>query len=477
MTAAVGWGGVVLVGLSALSQLDVTEDEVSQGGVPEVAGTSSSASGLEELRKALAEQARRLALLEEEVRAAEELLVDNGTMEETALSRLRFYGFFETGLQRMWVQDDSSLNGFLQTPELSFILGDLHLYLDVMPFPAWRALFELRVNTSSGRDQFSLGGYTLLSNAEARLNRPGIGLGGAQVTSSLVLERAWIEHTLTDAFGVRLGLWLLPFGIWNVDHGAPTLIATHEPYFTGFQAFPTHQVGMAVFGRFHALPWQLRYHLGVSNGRISGPAVPGQWANFDFTDDKMLSGRIEASRRDAESLTIGVSGYWGTTTRPDKAFVAAEPRRLEVTTGQQLDEWGVGADLSYDAERFKARVEAAYIEHRWPVGRPNATFYVLRDLPDSSLASLYALFAFPFPFEGLRLEPYLTLEGVYWPAVIAPSDYGLAPSIGFNVHFAPSVQLKTQLGWYGFFDRIGDRIEFRTDDQLFSASLRLVVSF
>ncbi|MEO1231436.1 MAG: hypothetical protein AAFZ18_21265, partial [Myxococcota bacterium] len=74
------------------------------------------------------------------------------------------------------------------------------------------------------------------------------------------------------------------------------MIAHNQPYVNAFQAFPSHQVGAAVEGRILLLPWVLRYQVGLSNGRISGPVVAGDWANYDFDDDKMLSGRIELTR-------------------------------------------------------------------------------------------------------------------------------------------------------------------------------------
>ncbi|MEO1233665.1 MAG: hypothetical protein AAFZ18_32690, partial [Myxococcota bacterium] len=228
------------------------------GAGPTSTSTSGAAWGLQ---RALDEQRARLEALEAELAATQEMLVEDDVGLDPVFPSLRFYGFFETGLQRLWIPESSATSGLLQTEEWSFILGDAHLYLDVMPDPSWRALIELRVNTSSGRHGFSLSGYTLVTTAESQLNRPGLGLGGGQVASSLILERAWIEHTVSDAFALKIGLWLLPFGIWNVDHGAPTLIANNQPYVNAFQAFPSHQVGAAVEGRILLLPWVLRYQV------------------------------------------------------------------------------------------------------------------------------------------------------------------------------------------------------------------------
>lgn len=439
--------------------------------------TATTTSETWSLRRALEAQQARLEALEAELAVTQAMLIEDEVGIDPVFPSVRFYGFFETGFQKAWVPESSGLSGLLPTESWSFILGDAHFYLDVMPNPSWRALLELRVNTSSGRDNFELSGYTLISNSEIQLNRPGVGFGGGQIVSSLILERAWIEHTVSDAFAVRAGLWLLPFGIWNVDHGAPTLIASNQPYVNAFQAFPSHQVGVYAFGRILLLPWVLRYQIGVSNGRMSGPVVPQGWANFDFDDDKMLSGRLELSRRESDSLSLGVSAYWGSTTSPDKRIVGVEPLDVEVTTAQQLDEWGVDVDFKYDGDAFKARVEAAYIEHRWPVGRPRSTIFLLRQVPDSRILSLYSLFAFPFHVDAYQFLPYLTLQVLYWPAATAPADLTFIPSLGLNTHLAPGIILKSEAALYERADLIDGQAELVGGDEMFSISVRLVVSF
>ena len=59
---------------------------------------------------------------------------------------------------------------------------------------------------------------------------PGNGPGSDTVSwGSIILERAYIQWSKLDWLGVRVGQFLTPYGIWNVDHGTPTLITMFRP--------------------------------------------------------------------------------------------------------------------------------------------------------------------------------------------------------------------------------------------------------
>ena len=66
--------------------------------------------------------------------------------------------------------------------------------------------------------------------------------------ASLEIERAWAEYGINDWLVLRAGLWLTPYGIWNVDHGSPVIIPVLRPYVIGEQVIPERQVGVQAYG-------------------------------------------------------------------------------------------------------------------------------------------------------------------------------------------------------------------------------------
>lgn len=444
----------------------------------ETATVSVSRDVLERLE---AEQARLRAAVEA-LQQAQDALVDPEGIElsDAALGpTLRFYGFLESGVQRTFMKEEGFLYGIQQTPGWSFMLGNLHLYLDATPSPRWRALVEMRVVTMSGGYGVGSGGVALLSSSDRIFNEPGVGVGGTQLHSSLVLERAQIEWSASDTFGLRLGLWLTPWGIWNVDHGSPTLIPLVQPYFQSFQMFPTHQLGLAAFGTVHLLPWSLRYHLGISNGRVTGPGqLPeSTWPTFDFNDDKMLTGRVSIHRAGANPFSAGLDAYWGESRVVGRTVASIAPLRLEYDERLALNEWGIGADVSVDLEPFRLRAEATYTQYRFPRERPILPLNATALQPDAAQWGGYLLTSYWTYLGGLRLEPYLVLELVWWPVSLSPLELGIMPSAGINVDITAAVRLKLQYGYQIYCDVTDGRLSRSAIDDVHHLSSRIVVSF
>ena len=451
---------------------------------PALAETSTAAVTQADLASLAARLDAERARLEAELRALE--AEHRALLEPAALPEglpddpaLRFYGFLEAGVQRSFMRKSAFLYGLQQTPGWTFILGNLHLYLDVTPAPRWRALVELRVSTMSGGYGIGDGGVALLGSNVRNFNEPGVGIGGYQLISAIVLERAQIEWSANDAFGLRVGLWLTPWGIWNVDHGSPTLIPLVQPYFQAFQMFPTHQLGLAAFGTLHALPWSVRYHLAVSNGRLTGPAQisPASWPTYDFDDDKMVSGRVSVHRPGAVALAAGLGGFWGRSRIPGRTVESVAPVRLGYEDHLILDEWGLGADLSLDVEPFRVRAEATYAQYRFPGPRPLLPLNATALHPDSAQWGGYLLAGYWTFIGDLRLEPYVALDVIWWPVSLSPLELGLFPSAGINLDIDAAVRLKLQYSYQAYFDVTEGRLARSTVDDVHALSARVVVSF
>ena len=431
-------------------------------------GTSTS-STTQELLEALRQRVEALELGQ---------LDEDLSLQETQPAA-RFYGFLEFGLQRTFLKEGSLLSAFQPTGGSSFLLGALNFYLDVVPAPRWRALVELRVANFNGGDAFSGGGLSTLNTTQRELGTPGIGIGAQSVTSGLIVERAQIDWYYNDLLSVRAGLWLTPWGIWNVDHGSPTLIPLIMPFFQNYQMYPLSQLGIAVSGAAHASPWTFGYHLGISNGRIGGPItnVGETFPSFDLSDNKMLTGRLHLQNQGG--FKVGASAYWGETERQSKQVVELAPIRVERSRETALKEWGVGVDLSLDITALKIRAEFTYTVHRYTNERPISTMFPAHLLPDSAQWGGYILMAYRAAALGVEWEPYAHLELLWWPGAVAPRDMATMPSAGLNVHINEAVQLKLQYGLVRFGVRENGRLDlkrFANDDAHFVTS-RLVVSF
>ena len=411
------------------------------------------------------------------IEALEQELYDT----EQHSDKLLFYGFFETGFQRLWSSQTELVAAFAQVREWSFILGDIYMYLDINPSHRWRSIIELRINTSSGRLVADpTGAFVVASTAETRLNAPNLGNSAQQIVSSLIVERAYIEHTINDALGIRVGLWLTPFGIWNVDHGSPALIALTDPYFLRYLAFPTHQLGLSIFGSFYSNNWDLNYHLGMSNGRIAGPGYPGlnvQWPNYDFDNNKMFSARLSL-HQSMRRLTFGVSTLWGKTKNIIRRLNIVSPTEIivEDNTLTELEEWALGTDFSFDAKHLKIRMEVTYSHHKWLTGRPIVS--VQRELPDSDALEAYLIFACPVKWQNLNWEPYISLHMVWWTAFLEPHDIFASIGPGLNIHLTSSIKWMTQFTWSHRFEYGKERGLVHAPETIFSSlSSRMVVSF
>src|SRR5262249_15214823 len=149
-------------------------------------------------------------------------------------------------------------------------------------------------------------------------------------------ERAQIEHTMTDLFNLRVGYFLTPYGIWNVDHGMPTLISLVLPSFQVEEALPAHQLGVQAYGLTAVGDTELGSEAYVTNGRA--PFLE------DPTDGKAFGARGHvAFNGEKSTLKLGISGYFGDSLLKQKALnIQPTGVSLDVTTQYKYQEWGVG---------------------------------------------------------------------------------------------------------------------------------------
>ncbi len=393
-------------------------------------------------------------------------------IEATKEPTLRFYGFIDAGLQKYFLSDDAATNFVIPTKAPTFVLGNLNLYLDAQPTESWSALAEIRFtnhpNLSNAACSPPVPCNLRRTNTRDITNPSG---GWGEINwGSTIIERAYIQWRLGDGLTLRLGSFLTPFGIWNIDHGTPTLISLMVPQFENFEFFPVRQIGIEALGSFHRGAWELGYFAYVSNGRTLG--------QLDPTADKMLGARLFMRRALPHRLTLGVSGLTGRYSNEAPIFVGKSlvdytfERREEVA----YRETSVGADLSLDVGALRLRSELVYKIYRGETGKREPAFdrpYLA--IPDHDETAFYVLGAYRLPWWGL--EPFLYFEVYRFPTPL--SDGQLMPSVGLNIHFTTTVQLKTQYQYFRFVnfdDLFSDEAALRNQDTHILAC-RLVIAF
>lgn len=417
-------------------------------------------SELDELRRELAEQKRKLDEQRELLEAVQPAF---NTGKEPSL---HIYGFADMGVQRLFIGPHALLQAIVPTTATTFVLGNINLYFDAQPIEHWSALVELRLtNLPDGVDnagspaqpysRTSTGIYDNTSTAVASRIR----LGG------LVLERAYLQYQHNDLFSVRVGSFLTPFGIWNIDHGLPTLISLVLPQFEANELFPTHQLGLEVYGTVHFAPWELGYFAYLSNGR-----TPGQ---VSLIEQKMFGGRVFARTTRPYRLTLGLSAFSGrysdqtrTGTLPPVIFINTE------VVGYR--EQGYGADASLDLGNLRLRSEVAFHHVVYVPGERDSLLGPGTFTPNHNDWDAYGLAAYQLPWWGL--EPFLYYEFYHFPTPIAEdiSYY----SAGLNIHFNAFAQLKLQYSHSVFDQPVGPPTGIIASEQAFDfLGARLVLAF
>ena len=393
---------------------------------------------------------QRLSALEQAQQASEEAaLLESvlATDESAALEnpeKLLLYGFMDMGLQRAWLPKSSFFRQVAPTRGTTFLLGNVNLYLDARPDEHWRGLVEVRFTNLPHGTETGLGGLggeykrtdTTVFDSSDMSGLNAVRLG------SIVLERAYLQYSYSDALQIRGGQWFTPWGIWNIDHGSPTLIPISLPEMILQYAIPRQQTGLEFFGRYNRPPFSVGYHFTVSNGRT--PSL------VDYTDNKAVGGRAFLKYSGKSEIQLGVTGWWGRSEDIAKDLTSIEPVSIDIRETVAMTEAAVGVDLSIDYGATRLRTEGLISERHYDRGkRPQALLEPPGLLePDRIRYNWYGVLAHRIKW----LEPYAMVDFEHIPTGRGDSVVVLAP--GVNAHFSAASQLKVQYGYAHFFDLI-----------------------
>lgn len=457
----------------------VPEQPAARDGDARDAQIDALSARLEEMQRVLDAQQRELAAqkqaLEAQAAAAGEMDALAALEQDpagTALEEdfLHIYGFADVGLQRTWGPLYELVPG--ASNKTTFVLGNVNVYFDSKPLPDWRFLTEVRFGLfphgGTPRGTGPGGGSTVgsLKSVNDRVSDDGSANGGFTdlVWNGVVLERAHIDWLAHDAFSLRAGWFLTPYGIWNVDHGSPTRIMIEPPTFITIELFPQRQLGLEAFGLLPAASWTFGYHAYVSNGR-----QPGQ---IDFGDDKALGFRLSAETRVPTPLTFGVSGYTGRYEDVEKSF-ALSPEGISAETKELVvfRDYAASGDVSVDIGDLRLRSEGVM---RWKLFEDGKRSV---DVPGTTNADkltfgAYIMAAYRLPWLGLEPVAMAELMGEQSPV----GDYVHRIGGGLNIYLSTVTTLRTSYVHTQLFDLDGPERNL-DHSETHSLAARLIMAF
>lgn len=439
--------------------------------VAEAAPADKGSSELAKLRADLDAAKRDI----EDLKAAQAAAVAPEPTEDVAeQEKLKIYGFADLGFQYVQIDKSSLLANVYDVNEPDFVIGNLNLYFDAQPVEHWRGLIEIRFTNAPHGKVSNFGG---LGGTFSRQSTFTDDPGGAALNAPLwggatVIERAWIEYNGLPELKLRAGNFFTPFGIWNEDHGSPTLISLAWPQFMTQRWMPLRQTGLMAYGNAFAGSWELGYAATLSNGRQ-------EESNFNIDGNMGFGGRLYARRDTGEvNSTLGVSFFTGKTRNKIVNVTGVAPITFNQTFSYEYKEYVMGADASLDVGRTRIRTEGVVRRLTYTAGKRPPLDQVLVPggfAPDKWEHSVYLLAAQQLPDPIDALEPYVWAEAFQTPTIVG--DGVFVASAGLNVRFNPAVTWKNQFAYVNFFDWMYDSPFDNSRENVKQFYSRLVMAF
>ncbi|MDF3065122.1 MAG: hypothetical protein K0R38_723 [Polyangiaceae bacterium] len=425
---------------------------------------------LEKLRADLQATQRQV----EELRTAQEEAAAALQEPSTEQEKLKLYGFADMGFQYTRANKSSVLANLYDFNNANFILGNVNIYFDAQPVEHWRGLVEVRfTNAPQGRitnfgglgGQFARASTFTDDTSGAAANAPLWG-------GTLVIERAWLEYNRFQAVKLRVGNWFTPFGIWNEDHGSPTLISLAWPQFMTQRWMPLRQTGLMAYGSTFAGSWELGYAATLSNGRQED-------ANLNIDGTIGGGGRLYA-RRDTGRVnsTFGLSFFTGKSRDKVVSVTGVDPITFRSESTFEYNEYVTGADVSLDIGSTRIRSEGVVRRSTYTPGKRQLLNQVLQpqgSAPDKWEHSFYVLVAQQLPGALDMFEPYVWAEAFQTPTIIGDGTF--VGSAGLNVRFNPAITWKNQYSRVWLFDWLYDSPYDNSTNNLHQFYSRLVMAF
>jgi hypothetical protein len=361
--------------------------------------------------------------------SAEPAVTAESAASEDALmtAELAKLGLSEAGDDAATIDDGLKLSGFadfsvlgLLVPKRSpwrgtyerypaFSIGNFNLYLSKNLSSSLRMFGEVRFtflpNGSSGALTGSPTGeyVSTLAQDYADTRRPLRWAG-------IEIERVYLEWVAHRALVVRAGVFLTPYGIWNVDHGSPTVITPQRPFIVGQELFPERQTGIEVLGQFDVSAHNtFGYHATLSNG--TGPVSEYR----DFDGNKALGARAYWSYDGFGALRVGASAYYGTDTAAREVpSIASDGKHIEYSQHitSKSDLLSLAADVQWKFKGLLVQSELITQQRRFDergrIGAVNPLLGQYIAPIDKVSWGMYGLIGYRFQWFGVM--PYLLVQ-------------------------------------------------------------------
>lgn len=366
---------------------------------------------------------------------------------------LEVYGFADFTYQKPGWGPKSIWVYLNLPPHDSFAVGNFNLYLSKKLSSRCSTLGEVRfLYEPNGAPD---GAKRINTNVpdHADVERP-IPWGGIRI------ERVYVDCQIHPLLTIRAGHWLTPYGIWNVDHGTPTIISIRRPYVVGDELFPSGQTGLQFMGGKNLGDFRLGYSLTLSNGRGAMDT------HRDLDSNKGLGGRLELEYSRFGDWKVGLSYYRGRYTNTNPATYDSTKHEAVVPITSQYDEQAIGADLRGDWRGLVLRSEFVYNEQLFTAaGRPLSNNQYV---PNQRRHGYYALLGYRTGFYDIL--PFAVYE--YFRFQDAPGyalvDAVRALHLGVNVLLTPNLVFKME----GLYSQLpGNTPDYITDFMMFQAQL------
>ena len=323
---------------------------------------------------------------------------------------LHFSGFMDVTYLQLLNPEESVLTVPAYGDSGSFFVGRFNLYATKNLTQTFSMMAEVRFT-------YAPNGTGTVQPGTTPVSTDSLDYSGSALTfrwGGVVIERAYGQWSPFPFLNLRVGQFLTPYGIWNVDHGSPVFIPVTRPFAVGGSYFPERQTGLDLFGRVGLTSaLAAEYHLTLSNGL--GPASEYR----DLDDNKAIGGRLALEHLAGGSrFQLGGSVFYGESSESyPQIGVNDDGTALTLVKGTsgQAEVLSAAADLLWQYRGFHLQIE--WVGQRWEYanqGRtvlptagqlgipPNAT------PADAFSSGGYALIGYRLPWWGLM--PFATVE-------------------------------------------------------------------
>jgi hypothetical protein len=404
---------------------------------PHDAGAPEEPAGDPETDLRLADLEARLAAVEEENRRLSTLVAGKAAKER---SRFDLYGFTDFTVFGVQAFDEHSLLAGAENPPALYF-GHLNLYTDFRPSNDWRVLAELRFTYEPNGQETAFESTSLGTHYTRTSTRVSDSVSGRPfLWGGVSIERAHVDWTPSDRFGLRVGVFLTPFGIWNVDHGTPVLISARAPLAVLSAPFPDKQLGVQAFGALPLGKLTLDYALYVTNGRSDIELQADRDAAKAFGARAALG-----QRGHAVYWEVGASAWRGTDADVIRTL-ELDPLRFDRVETVQADVTALGLDLRLEWERWQVFAEGFYGLTKFARGKRRPQPALGGTQPDSQSLGGYVLAAYRLPLDPIDLRPFAAIDVVdVGGGTAAVFGRLLSGQLGLNWHVTPQVVVKGDL--------------------------------